>query len=207
MKFNGNYKELEAIITAMNRTIVFSTSRRNMHQIITHEGEIINLLNTGSLMVQAAPEIKQRFKSDFKHYTTNYKADSNLLKNDKLFIVYDDKKVKKQLKTLLEEINITKFFLSNYKEKDFHDIKNDLLHCKTGIVLLTENDDLLLKKLRTKLRNMVPVLGKNNIIVLGKEEIITDKKLCKDMYHIPFSNNIEEALPHLTYRLENIGFN
>lgn len=68
MEFNGDHRDLEKIILNMDRTIVYSVTKENMHQIKTGHGEVINLLNSGKLFIQGTPAIKERFKFDFHHH-------------------------------------------------------------------------------------------------------------------------------------------
>ncbi len=71
IKFDGNHKDLEKVIIGMERDIIYSVSKENMHQIKTSHGEVINLLNNGQLFIQAAPKVKEKFKFDY-HYYNHY---------------------------------------------------------------------------------------------------------------------------------------
>jgi hypothetical protein len=68
MRFTGNYKEFEKILTGMNRTIVYSQTKDSMHQIKTSQAEVLNILKSGTLLIQGTPDIKKRFKHDYMHY-------------------------------------------------------------------------------------------------------------------------------------------
>ena len=68
MKFDGNHKDLEKVIIGMQRDIIYSVSKENMHQIKTSSAEVINLLNDGQLFIQAEPKIKEKFKFDYYYY-------------------------------------------------------------------------------------------------------------------------------------------
>ncbi len=71
MKFDGNYKDLEKVIIGMERDIIYSVSKDNMHQIKTSSAEVINLLKNGHLFIQAEPKVKEKFKFDY-HYYNHY---------------------------------------------------------------------------------------------------------------------------------------
>ncbi len=128
MKFKGNSQDLEIVVSALGRTVNSSSDKGNMFQIKTDEGETINLYKTGTLQVQANPELKVKFEEDYNQYSGNTSTQNNesvqhatpetivasTSQNKQVFVVHGhDETSKEQLELVLHKLGIDHFILAN----------------------------------------------------------------------------------------------
>jgi predicted nucleotide-binding protein len=200
-------------------------------QFKSKDGGILNIFTNGNCNFQG----KKQGKETLQSIVENILDDDNIVKNPteekQIFIVYGhDTTSREQLELVLEKlklnhskiVNDTGMTIVEALEKKVSEI-----HC--GIVLLTDDDLAISKYDYTKkseagepietmlsmrarqnvvleLGMLIPVLGRENIIVLKKEgvEIPSDMN---GVFYIGFEKHIKETVQKLATRLKDIGFN
>jgi predicted nucleotide-binding protein len=224
MKFTGSIQDLKSVIIALGRNISSSVDKENMHQIKTKENETISFFDTGTVQIQAKPEIKKKFEYDFNQYTGINNTVLN--KSKEVFIVHGhDDIAKEQLELVLHKFGLEPFILANTGGQGLTIIET--LESKIGanpnqtsfgIVLMTPDDmgyavnqgDSTIKSrarqnVVLEMGMLISSIGRQNIAILIKGNI--EKPSDSDgIVYIAFDKHVKETVPKLANRLQNSGF-
>jgi len=130
VKFKGSIDDLQTVVTGMGRNIKSCVDKGNLHQIKTNESETINLFSNSTLQIQASPEIKQKFETDYGHYNGSPQLEGlapvvnesnpgiplpvGISQRRQVFIVHGhDDTSREQLELVLHKLGLDPFVLAN----------------------------------------------------------------------------------------------
>ncbi len=194
-------------------------------------GGICNIFSNGTCQFQGKQEGKQELENIVKELLNFEKIVVPIINEEKqIFIVYGhDHTSREQLELILKKLDLNHSKIVNDSGMTIIEAlekKVSEIHC--GIVLLTADDlaiskhdynkksftgepiePLLTERARQnvilELGMLIPVLGRENIIVLRKEGVEVPSDM-SGVFYIGFENHIKETVQKMAKRLKDIGF-
>jgi len=229
MKVTNEQKEL--IINQLNGVIKGEWSNSNgAEQYTTVDGGICKLYNTGTCQFQGKAQPKEQLEKVVSTILDGGSSEIVGSEDKQIFIVYGhDTTSREQLELILEKLNLNHSKIVNDSGMTIIEAlesKISEIHC--GIVLLTADDlaiskydyekkkgtdepfDALLSErarqnVILELGMLIPVLGRENIIVLKKEGVEVPSDM-SGVFYIGFEKHIKETVQRMAKRLKGIGF-
>ena len=206
------------------------SNNSGFEQFTSNEGGICKLYNTGTCQFQG----KVKAKETLEHIINSLLNEDipEIIQNveKQIFIVYGhDHTSREQLELILKKLDLNHSKIVNDSGMTIIEAlekKVSEIHC--GIVLLTADDlaiskhdynkksftgepiePLLTERARQnvilELGMLIPVLGRENIIVLRKEGVEVPSDM-SGVFYIGFENHIKETVQKMAKRLKDIGF-
>jgi predicted nucleotide-binding protein len=229
MKISNEQKEL--IINQLSGVIKGEWSNSNgAEQYTTVDGGICKLYNTGTCQFQGKDEPKDQLEKAISIILAGGSLEVVSSEDKQIFIVYGhDTTSREQLELILQKLNLNHSKIVNDSGMTIIEaLENKISEIHCGIVLLT-TDDLAISKFDyekkkgsgesfetllthrarqnviLELGMLIPVLGRENIIVLKKEGVEVPSDM-SGVFYIGFENHIKETVQRMAKRLKNIGF-
>lgn len=229
MKVSNEEKEL--IINQLSGAINGKWSKTNdAQQYRTVDGGICKLHDTGTCQFQGKAEPQEQLKKVVDTILGGGSLETVNNEDKQIFIVYGhDTTSREQLELILQKLNLNHSKIVNDSGMTIIEALEDKItqiHC--GIVLLTADDlaiskydyekkkdsgepfdTLMAKRARQnvilELGMLIPVLGRENIIVLKQEGVEVPSDI-NGVFYIGFENHIKETVQKMAKRLKIIGF-
>lgn len=230
MKVTKEQKEL--IINKLDKQVsgAWSKPSDTLDQFTSVDGGICNLYSTGTCQFQGKTDPKLVVEQTVNSLLA---GDSLVVEDNEekqIFIVYGhDTTSREQLELVLQKLDLNHSKIVNDSGMTIIEAlesKITEIHC--GIVLLTADDlaiskhdyekksisgesydTLLTERARQnvilELGMLIPVLGRENVIVLKKEGVEVPSDM-SGVFYIGFENHIKETVPKVAKRLQDIGF-
>lgn len=206
------------------------SSSSGVELFTSSEGGICKLYNTGTCQFQGKEKAKEILEQTV--YSLLKEEIAEIIENEEkqIFIVYGhDHTSREQLELILKKLDLNHSKIVNDSGMTIIEAlekKVSEIHC--GIVLLTADDlaiskhdykkksstgepiePFLTKRARQnvilELGMLIPVLGRENIIVLRKEGVEVPSDM-SGVFYIGFENHIKETVQRMARRLKDIGF-
>lgn len=229
MKVSTEQKDL---IKAKLAQKIVGTWERNgsMDQFKSSDGGICNIYDNGTCMFQGKVEGKTLLESAVNSISSSEEPVEIAQEEKQIFIVYGhDIASREQLELILKKLDLNHSKIVNDSGMTIIEAlekKVSEIHC--GIVLLTADDlaiskhdykkksasgetyeTLLTERARQnvilELGMLIPVLGRENVIVLKKEGVEVPSDM-SGVFYIGFNEHIKETVRLMATRLKAIGF-
>lgn len=230
MKVTNEQKEL--LKSQLDKLVSgeWSSPSQGIDQFKSSEGGICKLFHTGTCQFQGKYEPKATLEKVVSNLLDGKISAIKENEEKQIFIVYGhDTTSREQLELILQKLNLNHSKIVNDTGMTIIEAlesKITEIHC--GIVLLTADDlaiskhdyekksgskesydSLLTERARQnvilELGMLIPVLGRENVIVLKKEGVEVPSDM-SGVFYIGFKNHIKETVPKMVKRLQNIGF-
>ena len=206
------------------------SSSTGVELFTSNEGGICKLYNTGTCQFQGKEKAKEILEQTINSLLKEEIAEIIESEEKQIFIVYGhDHTSREQLELILKKLDLNHSKIVNDSGMTIIEAlekKVSEIHC--GIVLLTADDlaiskhdynkkcttgdsiePLLTERARQnvilELGMLIPVLGRENIIVLRKEGVEVPSDM-SGVFYIGFENHIKETVQKMAKRLKDIGF-
>ncbi len=206
------------------------SSSSGVELFTSSEGGICKLYNTGTCQFQGKEKAKEILEQTVYSLLKEEIAEIIESEEKQIFIVYGhDHTSREQLELILKKLDLNHSKIVNDSGMTIIEAlekKVSEIHC--GIVLLTADDlaiskhdynkksftgepiePLLTERARQnvilELGMLIPVLGRENIIVLRKEGVEVPSDM-SGVFYIGFENHIKETVQKMAKRLKDIGF-
>ena len=206
------------------------SSSTGVELFTSNEGGICKLYNTGTCQFQGKEKAKEILEQTINSLLKEEIVEIIESEEKQIFIVYGhDHTSREQLELILKKLDLNHSKIVNDSGMTIIEAlekKVSEIHC--GIVLLTADDlaiskhdykkksstgepiePFLTKRARQnvilELGMLIPVLGRENIIVLRKEGVEVPSDM-SGVFYIGFENHIKETVQRMARRLKDIGF-